>query len=408
MGSIVEPTQTQLEDLVAPYLATQSSGLGFAIGYANMDFSNYGGLYFAGNVQNQFGAALTLDATTPFEIASVSKTFTATLYARLIRSVQSTLTIGDYCVPNGPLRISPTLANITLDELMNYTSGLPQDNDNGAVDAPPYWTYPYSMPGMMSFLEAAPPQVEPPNEKYRYSNLGFAIMSALLASADANSNPSVGAFMQQMREYVFKPLGLQAKFFNEASLAELPLGYDYDYTQSPVYSAASPGWAFFPAYFGAGGIIATPNDMFQWLLFNMGITQQPLLTPLLPALQSPSTSVQWGDNQFGLGWFINPAGTNWSASIWKDGDLDGFGSYIAFLPSANPGVTASQAGAFVLVNADGVTDTQENSGVEIACALTNDLLLIMQGQTPPTDKSAYPRSALSRRQKRPANRPAPL
>jgi D-alanyl-D-alanine-carboxypeptidase/D-alanyl-D-alanine-endopeptidase len=405
MGGIVEPTQAQLESLVAPYLSTQPSGLGFAIGYASPNFANSGGLYFAGNVQNQFGAALTLDGTTPFEIASVSKTFTATLYALLIRASKPTLTVGDYSLPDGPLSISRTLADITLDQLMNYTSGLPQDNDNGAVDSPPLWPYPYSMPGMMSFLAAAPPAVSPPNQKYRYSNLGFAIMSAILASGGVNGNPRVGAFESKMREYILGPLGMQATFFDEASLAELPLGFSYDYTQSPVYAATSPGWIFFPAYFGAGGIVATPNDMFQWLLFNMGITQNSALTGLLPALQTPSTSVKWGDAQLGLGWFISPAGSNWSASVWKDGDLDGFGSYIAFLPSPNPGVVASQAGAFVLVNADGVTDSQNNAGIEIADALTNDLLLLMQGETPPTDKSGYPRAALSSRQKRAAGSP---
>ncbi len=163
---------------------------------------------------------------------------------------------------------------------------------------------------------------------------------------------------------------------------------------------------FFPAYFGAGGVVATPSDMFQWLLFNMGITQNSALTGLLPALQTPSTPVKWGTNQLGLGWFINPAGTNWSASIWKDGGLAGFGSYIGFLPSSNPGVVASQAGAFVLVNAGGVTDSQNNNGVEIACALTNDLLLIMQGETPPADKSVYPRSAPNRALQTSGRRPA--
>ncbi len=176
MGTIVEPTQTQLEDLVAPYLTTQNSGLGFAIGYASPSFANNGGLYFGGNVQNQFGSALTLGASTPFEIASVSKTFTATLYALLIRAHNAKKTVGDYTAPTGPLPISSTLANITLDELMNYTSGLPEDNSNGTVDSPPQWPLPYSVPGLLSFLGAAPPAVAPPNKEYRYSNLAFALM----------------------------------------------------------------------------------------------------------------------------------------------------------------------------------------------------------------------------------------
>ncbi len=92
MGNIVEPTKVQLDDLVAPYLTTQPSGLGFAIGYASPSFAPpYGSLYFKGNYQNQFpnNVPLAVSETTPFEIASISKTFTATLYAAFDPRLQS-------------------------------------------------------------------------------------------------------------------------------------------------------------------------------------------------------------------------------------------------------------------------------------------------------------------------------
>ena len=80
MGTIVEPTQTLLKSLVAPYLKTQPSGLGFAIGYASPSLlPNFSDLFFDGKIQNQFGSKLDLDEKTPFEIASIGKTFTATL-----------------------------------------------------------------------------------------------------------------------------------------------------------------------------------------------------------------------------------------------------------------------------------------------------------------------------------------
>jgi hypothetical protein len=63
---------------------------------------------------------------------------------------------------------------------------------------------------------------------------------------------------------------------------------------------------------------------------------------------------------------------------------------MAFLPSLDPGRDASQAGVFVLVNAEGITDVD---GVELASALANDTLLIMQGESPLPDKSSYPSSA---------------
>jgi len=137
LSSIVQPTESQLDTLVAPYLVRQQLGLGFSIGYASPEFTPPGNLYFAGNVQNQFGSRMRLDGDTLFELASISKTFTATLYALLVRSISPSKTVGDYIAPNGPLHISSTLADIPLDSLMNYTSGLPEDDENGSVDTPP-------------------------------------------------------------------------------------------------------------------------------------------------------------------------------------------------------------------------------------------------------------------------------
>jgi CubicO group peptidase (beta-lactamase class C family) len=399
MAAIVAPSRAQIASLVEPYLKAQPSGLGFAIGYASPDFADHGDIQFFGNIKNQFGKQLTLGRKTPFEIASISKTFTATLYARLIRASHPNGILGDYISPNGPLPISNALAPIKLDGLVNYTSGLPADNVDNPVAVPPFQPEPYAMPGMLSYLNESPPILSRPNESYSYSNLAFAIMSAIIAAEDNVNIPVVHAFVRKMREYVFKPLGLGAKFFNEASLAELPLGFNYACGSTPKYShpgywPQGPGHPLYPAYFAAHGIVATSDDMFKWLLFNMGIVQDAKLTPLLSTLQTPSTSVTDGwHNQLGLGWFINPASDGWSASVFKDGALFSFGSYIGFLPSPDPGVAPSPAGAFALVNADGITDAPPPDGIEITTVLVNDLLQIMQGKAPPADKTIYPQAA---------------
>jgi len=392
MSSIVMPTKDQLDRLVQPHLKTQPQGLGIVIGYASPSFSPRGYIHHAGNVANQFGQSLTLSKDTPFLLASVSKTFTATLYALLLRQSDPSLTLGDYIAPNGPLNISSTLAGIPLDGLMNYTSGLPTDNTGDANDSPAYLPQPYSLTAMLSYLDANPPAVSGTGSTYTYSNLGFAIMSAVLASATTNP-PTVGAFARLIRSNLLDPLGMQSCYFSQTPIASLPLGYQYNYESKPPYWKIAPGWSLFPAYYGAGGLVASPSDMLRWLLFNMGVVQDSTLTPLLPALQTPSTTVEaWGTTQLGLSWFITPATATTSGVLWKDGDLDGCGSFIAFLQSGNPGTVPSEAGVFVLVNGGDMTGDQKNSGNEIAMVLANDLLRIMQGQTPPADKSQYPRS----------------
>jgi CubicO group peptidase (beta-lactamase class C family) len=77
MSTIVPPTQKYLDSLVDPLLKN-TSGLAFVIGYVGPTFQN---IYLKGSLANQFGQSVPLGKNTHFELASVSKTFTATLSA---------------------------------------------------------------------------------------------------------------------------------------------------------------------------------------------------------------------------------------------------------------------------------------------------------------------------------------
>ena len=114
----------------------------------------------------------------------------------------------------------------------------------------------------VTFLNASPPSPTPPGESYSYSDLAFAIMSAIIASDGTAEIPAVHAFTRKMREHVFRLLGLEATFFNQISLAELPLGFHYG-PQPASYRPVAPGHPLFPAYFGSTEIIATADDMFK-------------------------------------------------------------------------------------------------------------------------------------------------
>jgi serine-type D-Ala-D-Ala carboxypeptidase/endopeptidase len=298
----------------------------------------------------------------------------------LIRKSHPKQKVGDYISPTC-LPISPMLANITLDQLVNYTSGLPNDfsNDDANATTPRLPPQPYSLPALLSYLEKTPPHVSP-TEKYTYSNLAFALMSAILAAGLAKEEPTVAAFVSKMRDHIFTPLHMDdTKYFDEVSLVGFPRGYDY--ANTPTYTAMQAGHPFFPAYFGEAGIVTTPNDMYKWLLFNMGITKDEQLTPLLPVVQTPLATMVDDDGEgLGLGWFIDPKGDTWPASIRKDGELDGFQSFIEFLPSLEPLKTPSQAGVFVLVNASGINaEPQFGKNTTLAAGLADEVLGIMLG-----------------------------
>ena len=130
------PTAPQITDIVK-HLLVEGKDIGVAVGVASPDFSTPG-FFFNGNlVSRSHHQALTFDENTLFAIGSVSKTYTATLFAAAVQNngavAQSIL--GSY--PIDGTTVGSNFENIQLVTLANYTSGLPADNTNGPVEVPP-------------------------------------------------------------------------------------------------------------------------------------------------------------------------------------------------------------------------------------------------------------------------------
>ncbi|MBV8273827.1 MAG: beta-lactamase family protein, partial [Verrucomicrobia bacterium] len=178
MSKIVPPKKEYLDGLVEPLLQN-TSGLAFVIGYVGPTFEE---IYFKGNLGNQFGNSVPLGKDTHFELASVSKTFTATLSAVLgekFKTGWETQTIGNYNGTTG-FQIGSQFDSIPLSTLLSYSSGLPADNFNGD-DWPPEFPIPYTAAGMLGYLNMtnlAP--IASPNVEYTYSNMGFGIIAQIL------------------------------------------------------------------------------------------------------------------------------------------------------------------------------------------------------------------------------------
>ena len=385
MSKIIPPTKKYLDSLVDPLLTNQPEGLAFVIGYVGPTFHD---IYFKGNLANQFGKKIDLGKDTYFELASISKTFTATLSAVLGAHYQGPLNPGDPPAwLNQPienyLTIGSQFSSIPLSTLLSYSSGLPADNVT-VTDLPPELPIPYSPAGMLGYLSMTNLIPSAPNSAFRYSNLGFSIM-AQIAPLFSSGLPD---FSTLMSKRVLDPLGMaDTFFFDDLSISEFALGYSY-YT-SPQ-TAVGPGWPGLSAYNAAGGMVSTPNDMLTWLRYNMGLINTKKtenLTAILPLLQSPATDVlAYGLYQLGLGWFISsdtdlPPG----GAVWKDGEILGTNTYIEFLPWVEAG-TPSQAGVFVMTNCNSLM----LGGSEVVATLANEVLQTMQGMTPAADKSRYP------------------
>jgi serine-type D-Ala-D-Ala carboxypeptidase/endopeptidase len=393
MSKIVKPTKDYLDSLVDPFLKNQPNGLAFVIGYVGPGFQD---IFYKGNLKNQFGKTVALNDDTYFELASISKTFTATLSAVLGQKYLAGWekeTIGTFNGTDG-FQVGSQFNPIPLSTLLSYTSGLPADNVGGD-DWPPYLPTPYSANGMLGYLSMTTLTPGTPNTAYAYSNMAFGIMAQILPLFQ--TSPALPDFTTLMSDYVLTPLGMNdTSFFENISIDEFALGYSYNGVKSPnPGNPVAPGWPFFDAWYGAGGVVSTPKDMLTWLRFNMGLIDvkaDKSLFSCLPTLQSPATSLMdgYGDN-LGLGWFLTPNPTFPNGLVWKDGEITGTNTYINFLPWTTdapgyPTSKVSEAGVFVMTNCDSLL----LGGTEVVAAIANDVILTMQGLTPSPDKSKYP------------------
>lgn len=345
----MQPDQTTVMTLLDQYLDT-SEAIGFAIGTFSPANSPAANLLYAGRLDNYHGDPLTLGGDTFFELASISKTMCATLFAYYCAQNPALrdAMVSAYHPPASPA-LDPKFDGMPLLSLANYTSGLWPDAHK--TDPPSPWTtpkpmpHPYTVAEMYEYLHDISWSIAAAGKTYTYSNLGFALLGESLVIA-TNSASSYGDLLEAN---LLRPLLMNSTvMFNQVPRQLLPRGY------APDGTAAGPGSPTFPAYYGAGGAVSTPNDMMKWLEFNTGATINPTLTPLLPALQLKSTNVttKQGGN-LGLGWFLKTVPTIDGPllnTVWKDGGYAGYHSFITFLASDQPGTIPSGAGVFVLTN----------------------------------------------------------
>lgn len=132
-----------------------------------------------------------------FEIGSITKTFTAALAAHCFQKglLKSTTTLKDVLSFSMPEEV----ANITLQQLSNHTSGLPRLPKNMKMEDPTNPYNEYDTAQLFTYLEKAKLE-SVAGTKYSYSNLGMALLGVICAK---KLNMS---YQNALQQYVFAPL----------------------------------------------------------------------------------------------------------------------------------------------------------------------------------------------------------
>ncbi len=225
-----------------------------------------------------------LNANSPSQLASVSKTFTGAAvlylydhkYLNLDEKVQHYLNEFPY-------------PNITVRMLLNHRSGLP-DYTKWVPRFNHDMRTPISNATMMSMMATHVPSLEfRPNTRFKYCNTNFAVLARLVERITEMS------FYDFMAKYIFQPLGMQHTFVYNPN-AGLPPNATISYKRN---------WAREPDMFADGvygdkGIYSTPEDMFKW---DQSFYQKKLLTnETIELAYGPCSFEKPGIKNYGLGW----------------------------------------------------------------------------------------------------------
>lgn len=293
-------------------------------------------IYSYGVADLETGALI--DENTVFEIGSVTKTFTAVLFADFIH--------------NGLLNLNDTVNNIVPEDLhlpdkdnipikivhlLTHTSGLEREPDDFSYDDPSS----YTQDQLSAFFKRSSLRTLPGTECY-YSNLGMGFAGYILTLI------SDSTYSELVQSRIFDPLGMNSTFCNsdQKPVSNMAKGY---------FGSGAKDFIYFNDFFaGAGVIKSTMNDMLIYL-DNCINPESSIIGSEIDLALTPTFNIT-ETNDIGLSWFLNVNDNNQTIAF-HDGGTPGFSSFVGFNRTNKTGVV-------VLINSYCLGE-QDMIGIEI-------------------------------------------
>ncbi len=260
-----------------------------------------------------------VDGATVFEIASLTKVFTALVLADMVTRKQVALDAPvSTCLPAGMKLPTHGGNQITFLDLATHTSGLPLRPPNlssqTALNKYAGYTTEQLYRGLTAFELP-----RDPGSAFEYSNWGFGLLGHALAHCAGKS------YAMLLAERVTGPLGMRSTMFVPNSAVRSELAAAYDGKLQPVPNESTG------ALDAAGGLYSTVDDMLAFIELFLGRGPQPLVAAAATMLE-PRRPGDFAGVRMGLGWRVEPSGDdpNSAPIYWSSGRADGYRSFMAF------------------------------------------------------------------------------
>lgn len=253
-----------------------------------------------------------------FQIGSVSKLFTTQALCNLVVA-------GDLKMETTLKEMLPfvlykdtNIANITMKQLANHTSGLPRLPVNifvGESDTlQPYENYTATM--LYNFLGNYS-LVRKPGKSYEYSNLGVGILGHILdLYLQKHKNISLEKYIEKE---IFDKVGMKDTELDLSKNQQKRLAQPYNENNEV------PAWKF-DVLKWAGQYYSTSQDLAKYLY--QFITDTPVFDKEVIAMAKEITFVVNSNMRLSYGWHITPLGN--SVVYWHNGNTYGNSAFIGF------------------------------------------------------------------------------
>lgn len=276
----------------------------------------------------EFATKVPLQGTDIFELASVSKQFTAMVIMMLKEKglLQYDDLVEKYL--NIPYK------GITIRHLLTHTSGLPDYQE--IMDK--YWdkSKVAGNEDILAYLNKyAPPKLAEPGTKYAYSNTGYVLLASVAEKVSGRD------FVEFVTTEIFHKLNMKHTAIRtlqeKAGVKNFAIGHVFVKEKNEFIRADSFPSSDYTIWLGnrkgPGRISSTAEDLLQWdqaLYSNKLISQQTLKDAFMPMKLSDGKMTTYG-----FGWVIisnDPSGK----IVWHNGDNPGYKTEIMrFLEKEN-------------------------------------------------------------------------
>jgi CubicO group peptidase (beta-lactamase class C family) len=284
---------------------------------------------------------------TLFELASVSKTFTAT--AVLILLDRGKLSLDDDIrkhLPEMPVFAHP----VHIRNLLQHTSGLPDYMDFEDVPAK-HGSYSVNDDYLKVFVrdQRTFPLEFQPGQKYSYNNTNFMLLASIVERVAKRP------YARFLHDEVFTPTGMSHSFLFDGPKAAPHAAPEYNhavgYQWRPRKKTWDPDWGVPPdrsptmLTVGDGSVWTNLEDMLKW---DQAVRQERLLKPATWKLALTPATIRGGKREhYGLGWDVYFDQPENVYGYGHDGSWGGFEtSYYRYLVADRTTVLLSNRGNF--------------------------------------------------------------